>query len=153
MLRDLLNGQAGNPRAGQHYRTVRRGDQLVHDYAHGPDVAVAQAQQEHQPLGENAGPMQNQGDFHGATSLAGLLRGASIHDQSSQEAHARDMIVNQPGPANQGIHTAQTGPRAGQDFVGLQIGGRKFHVFFSPDGQKQVIELKEHPQPHYDLRG
>jgi hypothetical protein len=147
MLRDLLNQQGGNPRQNRRYREVERNGQMVHDYAHGPDVAVGPA------VHEQAGPAQAQGEFQGATSLAGLLRGASIHDQSSQEAHARDMIVNQPGPANQGIHTAQTGPRAGQDFVGLQIGGRKFHVFFSPDGQKQVIELKEHPQPHYDLRG
>lgn len=156
MLRDLLN-QSGNARDGDHYRKVQRNGRMVHDYAHGPDVAVGPA-----PAGvafDSAGsdapaPADSGPGFQGATTLAGILRGAHLNQQDGQRGMldtinqaSNSPAIERGGDVGGGaLHTTQQGPRQGQISQHINIGGRKFHIYFSPDGKKQVIELKPHPQ-------
>lgn len=142
-LRDLLNDQAGNARRGQRYRNVVRGGQQVHDYASGPDVAVGPVQhavaaggQGHvpagpAPVGQTAGEMP-------AGNLADLIAGQRAYEAQGGQGgpvlgpHMHDAA----GPDASVGHNAQ-----GQQFSAIQVGGRKFHVYFSPDGHRIVREL------------
>jgi len=151
-LRELLNDQAGNKRRGQHYRTVQRGGQTVHDYATGPDIAVgphavADAGQGHAPQTfdsrDPGPPAAMAAQQHApATSLADLIAG-----QQQYEQHG-----GQGGPVLGGHMHDAAGPDAGvgqnaqgQQFSRIKVGGRDFHVYFSPDGTRMVREIKRPP--------
>lgn len=143
-LRELLNNQVGNKRRGQHYRDVERNGQTVHDYASGPDVAVGQATHAvadagHGQVGAPVAPGQTAAEMP-AGNLADLIAGQRAYEAQGGQggpvlgSHMHDAA----GPGASVGHNAQ-----GQQFSQIEVGGRKFHVYFSPDGTRMVRELKQ----------
>jgi hypothetical protein len=143
-LRDLLNQQAGNARRGQRYRDVVRNGQRVHDYASGPDQVVGPAGAQASPVGAvaHAPTAAPQGAAIGdlpAGNLADLIAGQRAYEERG----------GQGGPVL-GSHMhdgtaegASVGRNAeGQVFSQVQVGGRKFHVYVSPSGDRVVREIK-----------
>lgn len=160
MLRDLLNDQAGNARRGQRYRTVQRGGHTVHDYAHGPDVAVGDqhAQQvggmAHVPAqGPMPGPPPDQAPIQpeGAPQPMSHLPAGNLADFiSGQQAYEQQ--GGPGGPVLGGHMHDAAGPNAsighnaqGQQYSQIRVGGRDFHVYFAPDGTRMVREIKRPP--------
>lgn len=147
-LRELLNEQAGSARRGQRYREVQRGGRTIHDYAHGPDVAVpaAHAQQvgghgnapAGAPMGDEPQPMSHLP----ASNLADLISGQQQYEQQGgQGGPVLGGHMHDAAGAGASIgHNAQ-----GQQFSRLSVGGRNFHVYFSPDGTRMVREIKRPP--------
>lgn len=136
-LRELLNDQAGNARKGKRYRDVVRGGQRVHDYASGPDQVVGPAAARATATGGHGQAAQ---PFQAATSLGGLLRGVGAYEQQGgTQGSMLDSHLHDAGGAAPGANAK------GEQFAQLEVGGRKFHVYFSPDGQRVVKEIKRAP--------
>lgn len=135
-LRELLNGQAGNPRKGQRFRNVVRDGQQVHDYANGPDQVVGPAAATAMQVG---GHGQEAQPFAPAGSIAELLKGAGAYEQEHGDGgmvgeHLHDAGGQAPGTNSLGAKFAQ-----------VQVGDRKFHVYFSQGGERLVREIKKQP--------
>lgn len=141
-LRELLNTQAGNARKGRRYATVTRNGQTVHDYAKGPDVAVGPAQAAEATGGHG---QSSAAPYKAAGTLAGLIAGSRAFEDGGGKAgpvlasHAHDGTAE---GASIGTNAA------GEKFSQVQVGHRKFHVYFTPQGGRRVREIKA-PAPTF----
>lgn len=115
---------------------------MVHDYAHGPDQVVGPAVHA-AAVGGQGQPGAPEGVPMGqlpASNLADLIAGQRAYEQQGGRggpvlgAHMHDAA----GPDASVGHNAQ-----GQQFSQIEVGGRRFHVYFSPDGERMVREIKQ----------
>jgi hypothetical protein len=139
-LAGMLNSVGGNPREGRRYREDVSHGRTIHDYGHGERIDVGPEGSPGSGQIVGAGPAAGQV----GQSLGDYFRGGVAHgqqhpgDEGTLIGHLQSM-----GSAGGG-EAVQTQRGAGMK---ITLGNRVFHIYYTPSGQREVFEIKHHPQP------